>query len=103
MRRSSALQQRTRRSLAIVCLIAVVVLLCLQTAHMHNGKPPFSYQSDCSVCVGLRASATAICVVVLLFGMVAIPSYGFPVTLDTPLKSREAILPLFIRPPPFAR
>ena len=97
------MRRDTRQVLAVLCLVAVVILLCLQAAHVHSSKPPFSYQSDCSVCVGLRVSVTALCVVVLLFGLPTPASHGFPVTLDSRLKSRESILPLFIRPPPVAR
>ena len=101
--RPMARQPGQRKTLAVLCLVAVVTLLCLQAAHVHNGKPPYSYQSDCSVCVGLRVSATALCVVVLLFGLPTPASYGFPVSLDPRPESRESILPLFIRPPPAAR
>jgi hypothetical protein len=87
-----------RKWAAVMCLVVIAALLCIQTSHSHQGLSS-AEQAHCSICAAIHATSMALFVAPLLFAAALTFSFRRNV-FDSLPKSRPFEFSLSSRPPP---
>lgn len=89
-----------RKYAVLLCLVAIVALLCVQAGHMHLGPNASSDQAHCAICSLIHSASTALCVALLLLAVPANSHRFQRRPLKAHFKSHFSGFASFCRPPP---
>jgi hypothetical protein len=89
---------RAQKWAAVICLVVIAALLCIQTSHSHQGLSS-AEQAHCSICAAIHAASVALSVAPLLLAAAITLTVRYSV-FDFVPKSRAFEFSLSSRPPP---